>query len=640
MFRCLRTPLFMTMLAAGLLAGCSDSSTSGGGSGASSHNSTGTVSIAHDGFAPEALQREDDRPLIPPGVDAMQLTFHDAAGNVVHGPVEVPVSTTVQVPGVPTTAREVEIDYLRNGGYCLYTDREALDWQGGAAYVSDPDPAAAAPPSSAWRAWMDDAGKAHLGVRVNGAAEAGFLVKGVAYSPAPIGYNTRQSTDLGDFFWDTPNKDWFLDWDGVWKRDLEKIREMGFNTVRVYSMIPYHLGTNGEVPDPDKIPSEGQFLYEHKKFLDACWNNGDRPIYVLVGVPTSDEIWYKHVYDLKDSDPNIGRIVKFWEAAWPEMVKQVGDHPAVLGFVMFNEKAFPQYFADGEPEAGHWWSQVKKFSEESKTKAPQKLVGWATNDDPTIPARSRGYLASHGGFLDFFGVNGYQPDQWNASLDPYLKSNLGNLARPVILTEFGMPGTGRDDKTMFQPYKEPALTQCKNVLAQRYGVSPSQVEIPGGTDTNLSFPTPESVRTIRDMGADAAGTAVGRSVPKAFEHLVCVGMTYFDWSDEYWKQESYIPFFIPGPNGSKKTVYYAELDPKLQEGGFPNPSFPNGTWDEEGFGLHSIALSGRTADQVYGVQPWNPGGNTRPDALTPRAALVQALLTAYQNAETSRAKAR
>lgn len=161
------------------------------------------------------------------------------------------------------------------------------------------------------------------------------------------------------------------------------------------------------MPDPDNIPSEGQFLYQHKKFLDACWNNGDRPIYVLVGVPTSDEVWYQHVCDLKSTDPNIAKIVKFWEAAFPEMVKQTGDHPAVL--------------------------------------------------------RLRG---------------------------------------------------------------------------------------------------------------------------------------------------------------------------------FPNPSFPNGTWDEEGFGLHSIALNGRQASEVYGVQPWNPGGNTKPDKLTARTALVDALLNAYRNAETVRGRTR
>ena len=653
----LRKPIAILSLFLFLFVGCggggSDFVTSSGQQGLT--GPTGTVTLSHPGVSARNntdYEFETDA-TIPQGIDSLGLTFLDAAGNSVHY-AEVEATNPVSVSGVPLRAQTVEIDYLRGGGLALYEDTETITWRGNQGTVNDPDPGPAGDQTTAWKTRVDPDGRAHITVASQGGDPQEFLVKGVAYSPAPIGYNTRQSLDLGDFFWDSPAPQHFIDWEGLWQRDIEQMREMGFNTLRVYNMMPYHLNNIGPnepaenaLPNPSEIPNpdSGLFLYEHKKFLDACWNNGQDPIYVMVGISMPDAIWYKHVYDNKDAVPLIGAEVKFWDAAFPKMVEQVADHPAVLGFTIFNEKAFPQYYSDdGGAPSEFWWSQVKKYTEMAKSLAPDKLVGWATNDDPNLPVLGMDHLASHGQAIDFFGVNGYQTVNWNPSLTNYTLEKLGDLARPVILTEFGMPNTTRTDRTTFQPYLEPALTQVKSLLAQVFGVSTADISIPGGTDVNLTFPTKTSVNSLVNDDPTVlqrSGEIVGSLTKQAFEHPICVGLTYFDWSDEWWKQESYAPFqvpdkSVPDPN-AKKTVYAVELRPDVQQGGMPEASFPGGYWDEEGFGLHSISLNPeRQASQVFADKEWKVGANTKPDKLKPRTAVVNALMNTYQNAEQTR----
>lgn len=282
----------------------------------------------------------------------------------------------------------------------------------------------------------------------------------------------------------------------------------------------------------------------------------------------------------------------------------------------------------------------------AKAKAPGKLVGWAVNDDPALPVRARGYLASHGQAIDFFGVNGYQTTDWHPSLDNYSASALGALARPVILTEFGMPNTTRTDHSTFQPYLEPALSQVKNALASIFGISTTDVTIAPGTDTSLTFPTQASAESIvvdDPAVLQKSASIVGSLTKNAFEFPICVGLTYFDWSDEWWKQEPYAHFNIPDksvpdPN-AKKQVFAVDLKPDKQEGGMPQPPFPGGYWDEEGFGLHSIALNGRQPNEVFADKEWKVGANTKPDKLTARTPVLEALLGTYQNAEAIRSTA-
>jgi hypothetical protein len=211
--------------------------------GSSSGTATGEVTISH--LAAATASAGAQKPMsaaaaaapLPANVGAMQIEFFDAAGKSVLGPVEVPSSPVVTVPNVPLTASSTTVSYLRNGGYALAKDDEPIAWNGLAGSAS-PTPAAVGASYTRWKTSVDANGVARVSVassQVDNGAPREILLKGVAYSPAPIGSTNKDGPGFGDLFWDTPGG--FLDFDLVWKRDLENIRAKGFNSVRVYSLI-------------------------------------------------------------------------------------------------------------------------------------------------------------------------------------------------------------------------------------------------------------------------------------------------------------------------------------------------------------------------------------------------------------------
>jgi len=105
-----------------------------------------------------------------------------------------------------------------------------------------------------WKVGINQQNKAYLTyskVDKNGnvlADPVEFKIKGVCYSPCPIGNDNTVGNNLGDYFWDSfsvGNGTKIWNWDRLWKpnndqfgsrEDLNKIAEMGINTIRVYSM--------------------------------------------------------------------------------------------------------------------------------------------------------------------------------------------------------------------------------------------------------------------------------------------------------------------------------------------------------------------------------------------------------------------
>ncbi len=617
-----------------ILSGC------GGGS---SGSTTGSVTILHQagggptadamGMARQADVSSQAAAPLPDGVDSMQVKFLDADGKVVYGPVEVKAAPAVTVNDVPLTATSTNIDYLRNGGYALDTDDEPIAWSGAAASVR-PTPEIAAASTTQWKASVDANGVSRLDVAVEGGKPTEFLMRGVGYSPAPIGFSNKDGPSFGDIFWDTPGG--FLDFERVWKRDIETIRSKGFNAVRTYSLIAHFINDNGTTPPPEEFNNPKSLrIRQHKKFLDEAWNNGNNPVYVIVGIPMPDTIYIKSVYD----NPQSANLIRYWDDNFTATVEQMKDHPAVIGFTIFNEIGGTPDYAGDPVRATHYWSQVQKYSERAKAMAPGKLVGWAFNDDPSFASQTVKYRQQYAKAIDFYGVNAFQAQQLGTTLDPWLKSAQGDTARPVILTEFGLPATGHRDTSQIAPYVEPGLTQAKTTIAGREGVAPGDVSAPGGFDGSFIRNTESNALSIYEDASTVRKTAdaVRQLIPVAFSHPIVAGMVYFEWSDEWWKQDSYINFFIP--KKANKPVYLVNLAISRQEGGTPNSGFPNGYWDEEGFGLNSIALNGRTASQVYTDQEWGTGGNVQVDKLTPRTELMNAVVETYKSAAQTRKKA-
>lgn len=111
----------------------------------------------------------------------------------------------------------------------------------------------------------------------------------VVTEPTPIHASSQDAPSLGDLFWDAfsgANPDGtssaISNWYGLWtdaqirydfrdRGDLDRIRLLGANTIRVYSMLSRQLDAdNLAFPSP---PAGRRF--SHKQFLDMCWNNGN-----------------------------------------------------------------------------------------------------------------------------------------------------------------------------------------------------------------------------------------------------------------------------------------------------------------------------------------------------------------------------
>jgi len=115
-----------------------------------------------------------------------------------------------------------------------------------------------------------------------------FTIKGVCYQPAPVGSLPWQYDIYSD--------------PGIYNRDLPILRDMGVNTVRTYS----------------KVTSSA--------FLDACYNNGVDPIYVIMGFFINGE-----------SDLSTSGVRDAIKADFQSYVNTYRNHPAVLMWSPGNE---------------------------------------------------------------------------------------------------------------------------------------------------------------------------------------------------------------------------------------------------------------------------------------------------------------
>lgn len=453
---------------------------------------------------------------------------------------------------------------------------------------SIPVTVATSTPTSAtteWRVTLDPStleAKALMSCQImNGGDFKPVRLNGVCYSPCPLN-NSNSFSNLGDWFWDSfPG---VTGWEALWDRDLPKIRggnatSIGTNTIRVYSMISRQIEPNGNIPSPW---NSGQ-LFTHTSFLDKCWNGGNNPVYVLVGIPMPINMFWE-----SDYNPS-SELTTFWNNVFKETVTQVGQHPAVLGFVIQNELdsqlvTYPYPHPPKTPTnlkaVEFWWSQVQHFASSAKINAPRKLVCMAVHDDPHIPATAASYMAMCTS-VDYWGVNTYQPVSFDSIFN---KTNgygslTGPALKPVILTEYGFPSTSRQDEDK-----------------------------------------PEEIYSDQKKQKKVADT-LSKMLPKAFKEPLCHGVYVFEFCDEWWNQGQYS---IKGKTFKPPNIY-------TWYGGKPVQGFPNGYWDQEGFGLYSIERGGTLKPNA---DPWNGPDNcpTTPiDVHTPRPSVIQAVQQAFKH---------
>jgi hypothetical protein len=314
------------------------------------------------------------------------------------------------------------------------------------------------------------------------------------------------------------------------------------------------------------VPWNSGQKFTHQTFLDWCWNGSAPPVDQNPMYVLVGIPLPANMLWKTQYEKTPQTQIDFWTNVLRETVESMAQHPAVLGFTIQNEQDGADVCYNDPDLATFWWGQVEKFAAIVKAAAPDKLVGMATHDDPNIPLKAASYMANCP-HLDFWGVNTYQTLSFDSVFSGY-NDLTGPALKPVILTEFGLPVTGHSDPNNPSSIYEDLITRGKT------------------------------------------GAVVGNMLPQAFQNSLGLGVYYFEYCDEWWNQ----------PESPNIYTWY---------GGPAAPGFPNGYWDNEGFGLFSTQ---RGAGLANNAPIWvNNGPNTPIDVQTERAEITACLRTTYSS---------
>lgn len=399
-----------------------------------------------------------------------------------------------------------------------------------------------------------------------------FFANGVSYSPTPWG-NCTAFVPYGDFTINT--------WQSVWQRDLALMRANGINLLKTYNTLDSAQLVAGGNPST--------WDHDHKLFLDACWNNGEKPVYVLMGyAPPKNQ---QNIFIT--SDWNLPANRKAREAIKTDLINLAttwGKFPAVMGFVMANEVNANNIINNSL--FFKYWNDVARAVD---SVVPGKLVTLANVDDGMNTVDSGNVYMTARNF--FWGINSYRGNWTNSNgfdvlFSSFQTATAGN-PHPLMLTEWGAPASTHGNSGQMQSLDSSEMQHL------------------------VAFDTGHYANMLANRSDNGTG--------------VCCGGTYFEWSDEWWKADPpgmqcnqpnaapacHTGIWDPGPNSNKVA------------------GFPGQYWDEEGFGLFAIkpANPASRVPVVKGgcVGAWDPASNSPypPDTLIIRLN-AQALFTYMQ----------
>jgi hypothetical protein len=363
-----------------------------------------------------------------------------------------------------------------------------------------------------------------------------MVIKGMNYSPVPIGV-VPGNPPYGDYF--------VPEYSNVWTPDIESMRAAGVNAIKLYAGNP---GLNAGQPN-----SAGNW----KAFLDACYNGGTNPIYVVM-----------FSYIQGDVIAAGGDAYQQYITDYQNLVRSTVTHPAILGYCVGNE-----IFGDVTSNAQFWANygallNAAKAAGQSQGVTPFLMT--ATNDNYTPadawPAIKQGEASGQLNSLDAWGINVYRGPFFggvgNSVFLQYqqLMTDL-NETKPLILGEWGTPHSTR-----------PAVTPPADPPPGYYGTTGIQSVAPINLDTipqnQMGQGQPYFDATTTSQFLNRQWQTIRANVG-AGTNQVCVGGFIFDWSDEYWK-------------GNNANVQQGGPDQ-----GFNGGAFAGGYWDEAWFGITS-----------------------------------------------------
>jgi hypothetical protein len=214
-----------------------------------------------------------------------------------------------------------------------------------------------------------------------------FKARGVGYQPVPIG--SPISRAILDFIYTDPE---------ILARDMALLRGMSVNTIRLWS----------EAPDTT--------------LLDACYNGGVDPIYVVMG------FWVPLYAGVDYSDP---ATAAFIEADFRDYVIQFKDHPAVLAWGIGNENnlAYGGNVADWFALANDL--ALAAYTEEGASYHPTVVINGGMRHFGDTALGSDDVSLD---YVDMWGHNAYPGYDFRCYFDYFDRLS----AKPLLFTEFGI----------------------------------------------------------------------------------------------------------------------------------------------------------------------------------------------------------
>jgi hypothetical protein len=220
-----------------------------------------------------------------------------------------------------------------------------------------------------------------------------FSVKGVVYSPVPIGEDPHASP-YGDYF--------TASYGALHARDLPVLRTLGANAVRLY-----HWEKSAD----------------HFEFLDQAYNGGAQPIYVIAGY------WINEGLDIDPASPaNVRDRLK---TEFREMVAAHKDHPAMLMWSVGHNLNLPDAYGNN---LTHLFSLINELAaaaheEEGALAHPVTTALADHNLAATLSSFEQGVPA-----LDIWGANVYRGNSFGS----LFTDGSPATQKPLLLLEYGI----------------------------------------------------------------------------------------------------------------------------------------------------------------------------------------------------------